>query len=98
MKRIERITYYEEIMDKIALASKQLAEALEAYENADALCDELAAYISGKQWKRDFEADEKGLLPKDLKRGVLSEDGAYNVLEEHRALLSQLLETSSRMI
>ena len=98
MKRIERITYYEEIMDKIALASKQLAEALEAYENADALCDELAAYISGKQWKRDFEADEKGLLPKDLKLGVLSEDGAYNVLEEHRALLSQLLETSSRMI
>ena len=27
-------------------------------------------------------ADEAGLLPKDLKRGVLSEDGIYNLLEE----------------
>ena len=26
-------------------------------------------------WKEDFLLDEKGLLPKDLKRGVLSEDG-----------------------
>lgn len=33
-------------------------------------------------WKEDFEADEQGLIPKDLKRGVLSEDGLYNLLQE----------------
>ncbi|SMC45529.1 transcriptional regulator, Spx/MgsR family [Oscillospiraceae bacterium] len=33
-------------------------------------------------WKDDFEADEKGLIPKDMKRGVLSEDGLYNLLQQ----------------
>lgn len=31
-------------------------------------------------WKEDFEADEKGLIPKDMKRGILSEDGLYDLL------------------
>ena len=34
-------------------------------------------------WLSDFEADEAGELPEDLCRGVLSEDGIYNVLEEY---------------
>ena len=33
-------------------------------------------------WKEDFEADEQGLIPKDTKRGVLSEDGLYNLLQD----------------
>jgi hypothetical protein len=28
----------------------------------------------------DYQADEKGELPSDLKRGVLSEDGLWNLL------------------
>lgn len=31
---------------------------------------------------KDFEADENGRLPEGLKRGVLSEDGLWNLLEE----------------
>ena len=34
------------------------------------------------QWIKDFENDERGELPLDLKRGVLSEDGLYNLLSE----------------
>lgn len=30
----------------------------------------------------DFADDESGLLPKDLKRGVLSEDGIWNLLAD----------------
>ena len=41
----------------------------------------LADYYSSKEWKQDFADDEAGLLPKDLKRGVLSEDGIWNILE-----------------
>jgi len=32
------------------------------------------------QWLADYELDEAGGLPPDLKRGVLSEDGLYNLL------------------
>ena len=32
------------------------------------------------EWMKDYESDEKGELPSDLKRGVLSEDGLYDLL------------------
>ena len=40
----------------------------------------LETYYTGKDWKTDFALDEAGLLPANLKRGVLSEDGIYNLL------------------
>ena len=43
----------------------------------------LSDYYGSPAWKRDFAADEAGHLPKDLKRGVLSEDGIYDLLEKH---------------
>ena len=36
----------------------------------------------------DFEADEEGKLPADLKRGVLSEDAVYDLITEHRELMA----------
>ena len=42
----------------------------------------MSDYHGSKQWRKDFEADEQGLYPEDLKRGVLSEDGVYNLLEQ----------------
>ena len=42
---------------------------------------ELVRYYEGGQWLWDYELDEEGRLPKDLKRGVLSQDGVYNLLE-----------------
>ena len=44
----------------------------------------LEAYYTSPAWRADFEADEAGLLPPDLKRGVLSEDGIYNLMEEYK--------------
>ena len=43
---------------------------------------ELTDYLEGGQWLRDYAADERGELPAALKRGVLSQDGLYNLLAE----------------
>lgn len=40
----------------------------------------LASYYSSWEWKEDFAADEAGLFPRSLKRGILSEDGLWNLL------------------
>lgn len=40
----------------------------------------LTAYCDSGQWLADFEADERGELPPALRRGVLSEDGLYDLL------------------
>ena len=39
-------------------------------------------YYTSGLWRDDYEADERGELPPDLKRGVLSQDALYNLLSE----------------
>ena len=50
----------------------------------------LSDYYGSKQWRKDFEADEQGLYPEDLRRGVLSEDGVYNLLERNKEIMEVL--------
>ena len=42
----------------------------------------LSAYMASGQWQKDYQADEQGRIPKEMKRGVLSQDGLYNLLQE----------------
>ena len=48
------------------------------------LISELEAYYESVKWRKDFESDKAGLLPKNLKRGVLSEDGINDLLDEYK--------------
>ncbi|MBR4716414.1 MAG: DUF4298 domain-containing protein, partial [Bacteroidales bacterium] len=43
-----------------------------------------------EEWKQDFAADEVGRLPKEMKRGVLSEDAVWNLLEGRDEVESRL--------
>lgn len=47
-----------------------------------ALLKSFLQYYEDGTWLRDYELDEQGKLPWDLKRGVLSEDGVYNFLTD----------------
>ena len=83
-KQLRRIARYEALLDELlrALAEPKItAEALAALRGKT---DALARYYASEEWKRDFADDEAERLPKDLKRGVLSEDGIYNALEAYR--------------
>lgn len=86
MERIERIKQMEACLERASVAVKKLSAALDKYEEAREAIKTLDKYLGSKQWKQDCKADEDGKLPKDLKRGVLSEDGIWNVLEESRRL------------
>ena len=59
------------------------ADSLKAIEEDVA---ELSKYYGSELWKQDFAADEAGILPPDLKRGVLSEDGLWNLLSDYREI------------
>lgn len=90
MKRIDRITRMETLYDKSQAVVNRLSQALEDFTALQADLDELEAYYTSPQWRKDFEADEAGKLPKDLKRGVLSEDGLWNLLEDYHQLKEQV--------
>ena len=84
--QIERIRQMEQRFNK-ALAIIQeptkTPESLEAIKEDIAILDE---YYGSEDWRQDFADDEAGRLPKGLKRGVLSEDGIWNLLSDYREL------------
>ena len=79
---IQRIAAMEAAFDRTALAVQMLESALDTYETVKVDIDRLTDYLESGAWREDFEADEAGLVPGDLKRGVLSEDGLYNLLAD----------------
>ena len=42
----------------------------------------LKSYYQNGLWLEDYESDERGELPRGLKRGVLSQDALYNFLSD----------------
>ena len=86
MTRIDRITHMEALFDKSEEVVRRLETALEDFAALQPAIAELEAYYTSAQWRKDFEADEAGKLPKDLKRGVLSEDGLWNLLSDYGRL------------
>lgn len=67
--------------DLASEAMKEQPMSASTHTKAQEAIETLAAYYGSDEWKQDFADDEAGLLPKDLKRGVLSEDGLWNLLE-----------------
>ena len=92
MKRIDRITHMEGLLDKSVEVIARLEQAIEDFDAIQPDIAELEAYYTSPQWRKDFEADEAGKLPKDLKRGVLSEDGIWNLLEDYKRLKEVVCE------
>lgn len=68
MDIIERITCMEALFDR-------------ALQTGD-IPRELREYYFGGQWLQDYQADERGELPPELKRGILSQDGLWNLLTD----------------
>ena len=96
MTQLERITHYEEILDKIDAAVSDLDRVLETFDAVQPLVRELDDYYGSDDWRQDYADDEADRLPADLKRGVLSEDGVYDALTDNRELLVRMLETVVR--
>lgn len=76
---LERVAVMEQRFDRL-LAAAEKPDMLRKDEDLKQTLRELTAYYEGGMWLEDYERDERGELPWDLKRGVLSEDGVYHLL------------------
>ena len=79
---VERVRLMERYMDEISEALQNAPEKIYADKELCEKLEILTDYMDSGQWLADYEADERGELPPDLKRGVLSEDGLYNLICE----------------
>ena len=94
--QIDRIKKMEAYLDESAAALAELAGALDRYEKIENKYYKLEDYYGSRRWMDDFEADEAGRLPDDLKRGVLSEDAVYDLITEHRSLMARMQRAALR--
>ena len=89
-KLLSRVKRMEKSFAKVSAAAQDLAEALDKFDALKADIKRLERYQSSGQWLQDYEADERGEIPADTPRGVLSEDGLYNLLTDIDALRERL--------
>ena len=92
MNQVERIAYHEDLMNQVQRALDQFEAGMEAFAAAGEKVTKLSAYLGSDEWKKDLEDDEAGRLPAGLRRGVLSEDGIYNMEKRYRELLERAEE------
>ena len=97
MEPTERIALQEQRLDR---AQATLSALEQAWDNYLAVQDDFAqldAYLGSPEWLADRKADTKGKLPPKLRRGVLSEDAIWNLLQYRKELLKDIQASLANM-
>ena len=86
---IQRITDLEYKFNEVSRVMAELDMAIDEYIDIKNYIGDLKDYMESGQWRKDFEADERGEIPAEIERGVLSEDGLYDLLEDVDKILGR---------
>ncbi len=86
----KRISEMEQHLIRATQTLDTIEAALTQYETIAEDIRILNEYLGSTAWHQDRADDEAGLLPKELRRGVLSEDAIWNLLERHHGLQERL--------
>ena len=86
----QHIYAMENILDKATYMMDILEKKIAEYEEFQSAINKLEAYYTSQQWKDDYAMDEAGKFPEKLKRGVLSQDAVWNMLERNRELARRI--------
>ena len=79
---VSRISKMEEVFDELQLAFSRLNKDFLLNKKLKKKLNRLISYYENGNWLKDYQLDEQNKLPKNLKRGILSQDGIYNFLCE----------------
>ena len=86
----QHIYAMEIILDKATYMMDTLEKKIAEYEEFQSAINKLEAYYTSQQWKDDYAMDEAGRFPEKLKRGVLSQDAIWNMLERNKELTQRI--------
>ena len=95
-ERIERIKKMEEKLDNVSPKVDAFEKSLNDLNSAFEDIKSLSEYYK-KEWKEDYEADEQGKIPKDLKRGVLSQDTLFDLLEKLNEMKNDITQLNNKI-
>ena len=82
LERIQRIIKMERCFEELLEAKFRNPELLRSSKKLQDQIEMLRGYYQGGSWLQDYECDERGELPENLKRGILSQDALYDLFSE----------------
>ena len=77
---VQRIREMERRFDAVQAAVMQERNSALWDPSVMEMLQALTQYYESGQWLEDYERDERGEFPAELKRGVLSQDALYDLL------------------
>lgn len=97
-KNYEHITKMENIMKKQEESITKLKEILDDINKQNKDYKELFDYYYSKQRMEDLKLEEKHLIPENIDRGVLSEDGIYNLFLDTHDIALHMIESALKLL
>ncbi len=97
-KKYEHITEMENILVSQQKLINKLDDVLQEINAGHNDFKKLIEYYYSPQREQDLKDDENNLIPKDLHRGVLSEDEIYNLLVFSHQSALDMIETALEML
>lgn len=89
-QQLQRIAAMERRFDLAQQSVLELQDALDSFEAILPELQQLLSYYDSGLWQKDYLDDEAGKIPQDMKRGVLSEDGIYDLIADITTLNDRL--------
>ena len=77
---VNRVRKMEQCFAVLQKAENENPDVFREDASIQAMLQILVQYYESGQWLKDYELDEKGLLPQSLKRGILAQDAVYDFL------------------
>lgn len=93
-KSIDRVSAMEKKYYEAGKSTKALEVALAKFRNQKSNLEDLFEWYFSRDWMNDYDLDEKGYFPKDMKRGVLCQDALYDLYQEMLSLEEELNKTA----
>lgn len=78
----DRIKNMESVFDFLQNMVKKYSVSVCKQDWFKAQLNNLLDYYENGNWQADYTLDEQGMIPHNLKRGVLSQDGVYNFISD----------------
>ncbi|MGF0039320.1 DUF4298 domain-containing protein [Peptoniphilaceae bacterium SGI.131] len=94
----EQVIKFEEILNDTQAVLLELERALDRLEENYSAFKELKEYYGSDEYLKDMAIADNTDDYKDIRCGVLSEDGVYNIIGDSYDSYIRMLEVATRML
>lgn len=97
-ERLKNIIEKEAVLNEVESFFHDFEKILEKYREILPKMESLWAYYESEQWREDYDASNRGEIPRSIPHGVLSEDAVYNAMYNQRRLAIECIRQMTEVL